>query len=228
MNRLHNWGPRPFQVVMATDIGFVLLTSIAMWVYPGGTKFDPQAARYNFFYNFFSELGYTVTHDGVSNPIAALLFFVALTFAGLGLVLFFLFSLKFFWLKPWLRVLCVCGTAAGVVSGLAYVGIAFTPANLLPEPHLQFVLIAFRAFLPAVIFYLVAILANPAYPNRYASVYVVFGILLAAYIVLITHGPDIDTARGVMIQATGQKIIVYAAIVTVFIQSWGAAKLSRF
>jgi hypothetical protein len=110
---------------------------------------------------------------------------------------------------------------------VAYVGIAFTPANLLPAPHLQFVLLAFRAFLPAVLFYLVAVLVHPEYPNRYAGVYLIFGILLAAYIALITRGPDIDTAQGVMIQATGQKIIVYAAIITVFIQSWGAAKLSR-
>jgi hypothetical protein len=107
------------------------------------------------------------------------------------------------------------------------VGIAFTPANLLPQPHFQFVLLAFRAFLPAVLLYLLAILLNREYPNRYAGVYLVFAGLLAAYIVLITRGPDIDTARGVMAQATGQKIIVYAAIVTIFIQSWGAIQLLK-
>lgn len=226
MKRTLAQGPRPFQLVMLSGVQFVLLTLVAMWVYPGGTRFDPQSAGYNFFNNFFSELGYTVTHNGIPNPIGALLFFVALTFAGLGLVLFFLFSLQFFWRTRWLRVLSICGSAAGLISGFAYIGIAFTPANLLPVPHLQFVLLAFRAFLPAVLFYLVAILVNPEYPNRYASVYLAFGILLAAYIALITRGPDIDTAQGVMIQATGQKIIVYAAIITVFIQSWGAAKLS--
>jgi hypothetical protein len=227
MKRMLAWGPRPFQVVMLSGAQFVLLTLIAMRVYPGGTRFDPQSAGYNFLNNFFSELGYTVTHNGIPNPITAPLFFAALTFAGAGLVTFFLFSLQFFWGTPWLRVLSICGSVSGVISGVAYIGIAFTPANLLPAPHLQFVLLAFRAFLPAVLFYLVAILVNPEYPNRYAGVYLVFGILLAAYIGLITRGPGIDTAQGVMIQATGQKIIVYAAIITVFIQSWGAAKLSQ-
>jgi hypothetical protein len=195
-----------------------------MLIYPGGTRIDPDSAGYTFFHNFFSELGFTVTRNGAANPVAAPLFFVALTSAGLGLVLFFLVNLQFFWSRWYLKVLSVLGTICGVVSGMAYVGIAFTPANLLPGPHIQFVLLAFRAFLPAVIFYLLAILLNPEYPDRYAGVYLVFGVLLAAYILLITRGPSMENAQGVIIQATGQKIIVYAAILTIFLQSWGASK----
>ncbi len=225
MDRIISWGKRPFQFVMWGSGIFVAATLVAMLIYPGGTKFDPDASGYTFFQNFFSELGFTMTRSGFPNPIGAPLFFLALTMAGLGLVLFFVVSLQFFWRTRLLKVLSLLGSLAGVISGLAYVGIAFTPANLLPAPHLNFVLLAFRAFLPAVLFYILAILFNHDYPNRYAGVYLVFAGLLAAYIVLITRGPDIDTAQGVMIQATGQKIIVYAAIVTIFIQSWGAIRL---
>ena len=225
MNRIRTWGPRPFQWVMIGCGQFVMLTLLAMLVYPGGTKFAPQASGYSFFQNFFSELGFTVTRGGYPNPVAAPLFFVALVLAGLGLVLFFVTIPQFFWDTRGQQILSILGSAAGVVSGFAYVGIAFTPGNLLPNPHLQFVLLAFRAFLPAVVLYLVAILSTPAYPNGYAGIYVVFAILLAAYIGLITRGPDIDTAQGVLIQATGQKIIVYAAILTILVQSWGAIRL---
>jgi hypothetical protein len=225
MARIISWGKRPFQLVIWGCGQFVVLTFIAMIIYPGGTKFDPEAPGYTFFHNFFSELGFTVTRGGLVNPIAAPLFFIALTLAGLGLVFFFVVSPQFFWKTTLLKVLSILGSLSGIVSGLAYVGIAFTPANLLPAPHLQFVLLAFRAFLPAVLFYLVAIFINREYPNRYAVVYLIFAGLLAAYIMLITQGPNVDTAQGVMIQATGQKIIVYAAIITIFIQSWGASKL---
>ena len=225
MDRIISWGQRPFQLVMWGCGQFVALTIIAMLIYPGGTKFDPDAPGYTFFQNFFSELGFTVTSGGVANPIAAPLFFIALTLAGLGLVFFFIVFPQFFWETPLLKTLSLFGSLSGIVSGLAYIGIAFTPANLLPAPHRDFVLLAFRAFLPAVLFYLVAIFINREYPNRYAMVYLVFAGLLAAYIMLITRGPDIDTARGVMIQATGQKIIVYAAIITILIQGWGASKL---
>jgi hypothetical protein len=227
MARIVSWGQRPFQLVMWGCGQFVVLTLIAMLIYPGGTKFDPNAPGYTFFHNFFSELGFTVTRGGLANPIAAPMFFIALTLAGLGLVFYFVVSLQFFWKTTLLKVLSILGSFSGIVSGLAYVGIAFTPANLLPDPHLQFVLLAFRAFLPAVLFYLVAIFLNREYPNSYAVVYLVFAGLLAAYIVLITRGPDVDTAQGLMIQATGQKIIVYAAIITIFIQSWGASRLIR-
>jgi hypothetical protein len=206
---------------------FVILTIIAMMVYPGGTKFDSDAPGYTFFQNFFSELGFTVTRGEVANPIAAPLFFIALTVAGLGLVLFFIVSPQFFWKTRLLKTLSILGSLSGTVSGLAYVGIAFTPANLLPAPHRDFVLLAFRAFLPAVLFYLVAIFINRDYPNRYAVVYLIFAGLLVAYILLITRGPDIDTAQGVMIQASGQKVIVYAAIITILIQSWGASRFVR-
>lgn len=225
MDRIVSWGKRPFQLVMWGCGQFIVLTVIAMFIYPGGTKFDPGAAGYSFFNNFFSELGFTVTRGGIVNPIAAPLFFIALTSAGLGLAFYFVISLQFFWHTRLLRILSILGSIAGIVSGLAYVGIAFTPANLLPDPHRDFVLLAFRAFLPAVLFYLVAIFIHRDYPNRYAVVYLIFAGLLAAYIMLITRGPDVDTAQGLMIQATGQKIIVYAAIITISIQSWGASKL---
>jgi hypothetical protein len=188
MNRDIAWSKRPFQLVMWGCGLFLLLTVVAMLIYPGGTRIDPNAAGYTFFHNFFSELGYTVTRGGAPNPVAASLFFLALTMAGSGMVLFFLVYLQFFWDRWYLKVLGILGTLCGVVSGLAYVGIAFTPANLLPGPHVQFVLLAFRAFLPAVIFYMLAILLNPDYPNRYAGLYLIFAVLLAAYIMLITNG----------------------------------------
>ena len=225
MKRILSWGNRPFQVVMWGCGQFIVLTVIAMLVYPGGSRSNPGTTGYTFFENFFSELGFTVTRSGAPNPVAAPLFFIALTMAGLGLVFFFVVFPQFFWDQRILKTLSILGSIFGVVSGLAYVGIAFTPANLRPEPHLRFVLLAFRAFLPAVVFYLAAILLNPDYPNRYAAIYAGFAILLAAYILLITYGPGVDTAKGVMIQATGQKIIVYAAILTIFVQSWGAVQL---
>jgi hypothetical protein len=55
----------------------------------------------------------------------------------------------------------------------------------------------------------------------------VFAGVLAAYVALITRGPGLETAQGVIIQATGQKIIVYAAILTIFVQSWGAIRVLR-
>jgi hypothetical protein len=83
---------------------------------------------------------------------------------------------------------------------------------------------AFEAFPVAVIPYAVAILLHKSYPKRFAVVFVAFAALLVLYLVLMIRGPGFATPQGVMIQATGQKVIVYASIVTILIQSLSARK----
>ena len=169
----------------------------------------------------------TVTESGASNPVGAVLFFTALTGAGMALILFFTAILQFFQDEPRLRWLSGVGSAFGVISGLCFIGVAYTPADLLVEPHADFVLWAFRTFLFAVLFYLPAIWLHSRYPQRYAGAYAVFAALLAAYIWLLTNGPGFDTPQGILIQAVGQKLIVYAAILSMGVQSWGAIQLLK-
>ncbi len=218
---------RPFRLVSLACLQFVVLTALAMLVYAGGTVADPSTTRYQFFHNFFSDLGRTQTRLGAPNTLSAVLFFVALALAGLGLVLFFAAVLRFFRRPAAARALALVGTVAGVVSGLSFAGIALTPANLLALAHGLFVQWAFLAFLAAVLFYIPAVLLARDYPKRYAAVFAAFALLLAAYVWLLFNGPRPGSASGLVVQATGQKIIVYAAIVTAFIQAEGARRLAR-
>jgi len=149
----------------------------------------------------------------------------ALTVAGIGLALFFVVAPQFFRHSRGLRVLSILGSVFGVISGLCFVGVGFAPANLLPEAHGRFTLTAFQAFLVAVVFYFVAVLLHPRYPKVFAFVYLAFALLLAGYVWLMISGPGFGTAQGVMIQATGQKVIVYAAILCMFVQAYGAQRL---
>lgn len=216
---------RPFWLAIAACVQFVVLTAVAMLVYPGGTVTDPEAQGYRFFQNFFSDLGRTQTPLGAPNTAAAILFFVALTLAGLGLALFFVILPRLFAQRRPARVASWLGSTAGVISGLAYVGIACTPANVALAAHGMFVQVAFMAFLVAVLFYIPAILLRPDYPKRYAVGMTVFALLLAAYVWLLFSGPRPGSAQGLVIQATGQKVIVYAAIVTTFFEAEGARRL---
>lgn len=223
--RWQDLGKRPFQFTMFACIQFVVLSAIAMLVYPGGSAGDPNSRGYSFFNNFFSELGLTVTRSGAPNTASMILFITSLTLAGLGLVAFFVAAPQFFWRERVLRVLSVLGSVFGVLSGLCFIGVAWTPANLAAGPHGQVTLWAFQTFLVVVVFYDLAILLNPRFSNSYALVYFLFAMLLGAYIGLMLFGPRADSARGAMIQATGQKLIVYAAIICMFIQARGAAHL---
>jgi hypothetical protein len=223
--RWEAWGKRPFQFTTFACIQFVVLSAIAMLVYSGGTVADPNSRGYSFFDNFFSDLGLTISRSGAPNTPSMALFITALTLAGLGLVVFFVAAPQFFWRERVLRVLSLLGSAFGVLSGLCFIGVAWTPANLMAGPHGQVTLWAFQTFLVVVVFYDLAIVLNPRFANVYALVYFLFAVFLGAYIALMMFGPRADTARGAMIQATGQKLIVYAAIACMFIQGRGAARL---
>lgn len=216
------WRRRIYLLMIIAAVQFVVLTTIAMLVYPGGTISNPSTDGYSFFRNFFSELGLTRTHLGEPNPLAASLFFVALSGAGVGLILFALAFPAFFREGLLNRLLSLLGSFFLLGSGLSYIGVAFTPANLRPEAHNLFVLLAFSAFLGASLCYALPIWRQPAYPNRYAVLFAFFALLLAAYVALLLGGPSFTSSRGLVVQATAQKVIVYAAILIMLVEGFGA------
>lgn len=216
-----------FYVGIGSAIQFVLLTTIAMFFYPGSSLADENSEGYDFFVNFFSELGITQTWDGRPNPISATLFFIALTLSGVGLALFFVAFKQFFNSSKASHLFSGLGTLLGIWSGICFVGVAFTPANLALEWHGQFVLWAFSAFPLAVLLYIVAIFIEPRYPNRYAIVFIIFAGLLIGYYLLLTQGPSMDTPAGLRIQVGGQKAIVYASIISTLVQSYHALTVTR-
>jgi hypothetical protein len=220
-------GQRPFQwIVLGCLLVFVLLL-VSMFVYPGGTNNDPTTRGYLFTKNFFSDLGRTIAHNGNPNIASAALFFMALVLAGLAVLLFSVSMLQFFKWPRSARLLSWIGTASGVVSGLGYVGIAFAPANLLLDVHILLVQVAFLGFFLFVIFYLGAILVSKNYPNRDATFLAGFAVILAGYLWLLFFGPGPETPIGLTIQATGQKIVVYAMILTVFFEADRARRLAE-
>ena len=86
---------------------------------------------------------------------------------------------------------------------------------------------AFRLFPLAVLFYVPAMFMDKHYPKVYAWVFTVFCLMLIGYYILLTSGPDFDTANGLVIQVVGQKVIAYASILSIGIQSMGAYKFLR-
>jgi hypothetical protein len=206
---------------------FVLLTVAAMFVYPGGNFTGEVTNGYDFFRNFFSDLGRLHVAGGKSNLASAILFCIALTLAGLGLTGFFLAFRPFFQTDQAGRILSAIGTVMGVISGLCFVGIAWAPYDIFFDVHYQLVFWAFRSFLGAVAVYALAIFRQHNYPRRYGWVFILFTLFLAAYLVLLTEGPDASSTAGLAIQAVGQKVIVYVSILSVVAQSWLALRFHQ-
>jgi hypothetical protein len=203
---------------------FVVLTATAMLLFPGGRQQDPTSTGYHFFLNFFSDLGATTTRSGADNLASMVLFMSALVSLATVLVLFFLAFTRFFNGIPLL--LSQIGAVFGFVAAVGYVGVAATPWNRLLGAHNAFVQLAFGALFVTVMLNLIAILRTPDFPRRFAWVFLAFGALLFAYVLLIFFGPNPKFSNtGAAIQSTGQKIIVYASVLTMLIQSLSVESL---
>jgi hypothetical protein len=222
------WQTTVYRYIILGCSLFVLLTIAAMFAYPGGSVSGEITTGYNFFRNFFSDLGRISVPGGGSNLVSAILFCLALTLAGLGLVCFFLAFRSFFLTDRMGRVFSTVGTIVGVISGLCFVGIAWAPYDLFLDAHYQLVFWAFRTFLLAVAIYAFVIFRQRTYPRRYGWVFILFTLFLAAYLILLTSGPDALTPAGLVIQATGQKVIAYVSILSVVAQSWLALRFRPY
>ena len=209
---------------------FLILTTLAMTFYPGGTALDAGSHGYQLGHNFFSDLGRTTARNGAPNPVAAPLFKAALSAAGAALAIFHIGLARALWRSAEKRVLLAdCAIvllgAGGVAAGAGFVGVALNPANLRPALHLSCVIWAFRFFLLASLLSGFIVSRRPLFPRALVWLVGAFAALLFAYLVLIVRGPSTATASGLAIQATSQKIIVYAAIACVAAQSWTMRKL---
>lgn len=213
------WQKNVFHYVFLGCGLFVLLTVIAMFTYPGGLYTGELTTQYDFFHNFFSDLGRIQVEGGRSNLVSAILFCFALSLAGVGLIFFFIAFKQFFTNDRVGSIVSAAGTGIGVISGACFVGVAFAPYDLLLDLHFQFVIWAFRTFFFAVSIYAYLIFGQNYYPRRYGWIFAAFAIFLAAYIVLLEFGPEASTPSGLIIQATGQKIIVYISIISAMAQA---------
>lgn len=219
--------PRIRQLYLIIAIGcalFVVLTIIAMLTYAGGAVDNHLTRGYSFTHSFLSNLGMLTALSGEPNWVSAVLFFISLSLAGFCLVIFFIIFPRLFQSSRLQQVLCLIGSTFGVLAGICFVGIAFAPADIARPAHVQFVMRAFQLFPLAVLFYVPVLFMDKRYPKVYAWVFAIFCLMLIGYYLLITNGPSFTSSGGLAVQVVGQKVIAYASILSIGIQSLGAYK----
>ena len=219
--------PRIRQLYLIIAIGcalFVVLTIIAMLTYAGGAVDNHLTRGYSFTHSFLSNLGMLTALSGEPNWVSAVLFFISLSLAGFCLVIFFIIFPCLFQSSRLQQVLCLIGSTFGVLAGICFGGIAFAPADIARPAHVQFVMRAFQLFPLAVLFYVPVLFMDKHYPKVYAWVFAIFCLMLIGYYLLITNGPSFTSSGGLAVQVVGQKVIAYASILSIGIQSLGAYK----
>ena len=213
---------RIFGIVAAICGLFVVLTTGAMLVYPGGTFPNAGTHGYQFFINYFSDLGQTRTQSGANNYPSMLLFTSAVVIVGIALAAFFRAFSTFFTMRataPTAIRLNRIATKFGIASALCFVGLAVIPENLFAAGHFLCVQGAFDFLLVAIVLEIAALRRASGFSSWLLIVNATFVAILFSYVLLRIVGPSSKTLIGDEINAVGQKIIVYVAIATIFAQA---------
>jgi len=213
---LNNWKKWGFLFNMIGCAQFILFTIIGMFFYTGGTYNDSTTPSYSFFENFVSDIGRTVSHSGESNFIAFLCFSIAFFIVGISLVASFLAFPTFFRKDHFLKGISMIGSIFGIFTAFCFVGITFAPSDINPVGHIFFVYGGFLSGLVPSILYTIIIFRKKEYPSRYAINFMIFAIILIGYVILLFGGPD-----NLVIQVTGQKIVLYSFAICLFIHGYG-------
>lgn len=219
-----NWKSLAFLIVILGSIQFIILTFIAMFFYKGGTYIDPSTSQYIFWYNYFSDLGQYISHSGISNRISFILFTITLTLWGLSQIPFFITFPYFFKNSKKLKSLSIVGSIFGILMGVFYVGIAFTPSDLMDNLHNFFAFFGFGSGFICIILYSAVIYQDLKYPNFYAKIFVISAIILSLYFITLGLIQNINIAMRLFLSVTGQKIMIYCLLICGIIQGYGALK----
>ncbi|PWI47087.1 hypothetical protein CEE45_13620 [Candidatus Heimdallarchaeota archaeon B3_Heim] len=208
-------------LVFIGTLQFIILTFIAMIFYTGGTRIDETAQGYSFFTNFFSDLGRTVAYSGKGNLISVILFIVALVGLGLTFLSYFRFIPEIFNSTEEEQKLSKIVAKIGTVAAIAFIGIAFTPANLVTIIHDSLVVTGFTLVSIVLGILLILTIRDQKFSKVYTITYLILILIVLAYGGLFFLIPKIVTYEDLLIRVSMQKLVVYSLLACFLFQSFG-------
>ena len=196
----------------------ILICSI--YYYPGSHHKDTTTLSYSITHNFLSDLGLTIVYSGEQNFISSTLFVFATTLVCIGLVAYFLVIPSILNKGNISSKFAKLGSVSGIICGIAFMGVGFTPHNYYLDEHMFFVKLGFQLFLVVMLLHSLAILKNKVgLDKRILWVYFVFMGVLLFHIYLLNWGPSVNEGYGLVLKVVWQKVTVIGLSTTVFLQA---------
>jgi hypothetical protein len=211
-----------FKLTRWAAVSAAALTGIAMLLYPGGTLLNPSTHGYSFFQNSLSDLGSTVAWGGQPNSHAAQFLMSGagiLALAGVGC---FVALVRVYSSSRVTRWLARIAGAAGWLSCAGLIGASLTPADRNLALHGRFTLLAFGAFLVAILLFAWATALNDRFPRRVPIGWLALALVLVGWISVMPWAPATDLELAIPV--TLQKIVAIAMLVIFSFQSYEAER----
>ncbi|TFF87788.1 MAG: hypothetical protein EU550_02590 [Promethearchaeota archaeon] len=202
---------------------FITLITIAMFTYAGGTWDDPSYVGYNFWGNTFSDLGRLVTYNGKINLVSMMLFSISYTGIAVMFIPFYLIFQNLFTENKKSKISALIGSVFGIISSICFIGVVFTPADLLRPPHMIFANLAYASIFFMGVGYTIALYLSDLLPQVYTYIFVIFSILF--FIILMLEIVGLNISRIFLV--VGQKLGRIAIFASFIILTYGLWKLEE-
>ncbi len=224
----HNWREWAFLFRMFGAVQVVILTTIAMFFYAGGTRLNPSAPGYTFWANFFSDLGRTRALSGRDNTVSYVIFTITMIFYNISGIIFAIAFYYFFTEVQLEKRLAIIGSILSVIRGILGVAVALTPVDIYTYQHITFVQISSLISLIVAILILYVIFHNKTFPNKigYAIIVMLVPALIWMMLIIILR-PDPSTTNGLMLYTVTQKFLGYIAFACTFYIGYISWKLVK-
>ena len=199
---------------------------IAMPFYQGGHLLDSTTNGYNFFRNFVSDLGRTISLSGERNLTSFAIFSTG-TLVLLGSLTRFLFlAVSEFNINS--RLLISIAKISALYSCIGVLGVVITPVNI---PSLYALHIFFAISMTFAIGVTLALFSYFFYKEnftRYSILILVSALSVLGYLLFIEYGPSArESLAGLTLHASVQKYIILMMVATFFYMTRGVDLLDN-
>jgi len=202
---------------------FVIIVFLAMIFYAGGTRDNPALIGYSFWGNTISDSGRVIAWSGVLNTTSMVFLSTALIVYAVFFIPFYIIVSKLFSEGKIEKYASKIGCILGVIFSLSYIGIAFTPADVLYLPHMIFVLIGYICAFGMSLFFTIAFFKNKEISKIYVIIFALFTIFY--FVTQIIALVRLSSDRNLMVLK--QKLGTYGSIGIFFIIGYGIWKFEK-
>ena len=140
--------------------------------------------------------------------------------------------------NKWSYICATIGSYIAILSGLSFLGVGLTPADLYFHEHVFFVIVGFRAMVPGLLFLTIAFFLSPV-SNKYTVASVLFLLSITVYSIFETSSPpevspreDLELFREtvsynrMVISVIAQKVITLISFISFFMFTYGFYQLT--
>ncbi|MDA9946300.1 hypothetical protein N9E12_00470 [Candidatus Marinimicrobia bacterium] len=200
---------------------FIIFVIIGALSYKGGNNLDQNSIGYSFANNYLSDLGRLKSVAGHVNSVPFYCFNGGLIMLSVVFSLYFSFLPSLYDESINVQNISRVGSIFGFLASLCFAGVAFTPADLLLEPHIFFADWLFRLMNLSIIFYAISYVIMEEKYFIFSFIFGLVALFVSAHIILSDFGlakffNEPHTVRVLSQKAASIALLISVPLMTIY------------